>query len=133
MLCRLGIPGGRNLSRALELYEQAAGRNDTEGITGLAWMHEHGEGVGSEHANATLALQLYWQAVEGASDASYAAAPFVLYWWLRIKVLAAHIPRLEHNNDRMTDLFSLVTFTLSLVLVVWLRRTRNWPGFRQQR
>ena len=96
-------------------------------------MHEHGEGVGSEHANATLALQLYWQAVEGAPGASYAAAPFVLYWWLRINVLAAHIPGLEHNSDKMTDFFSLWTFTLSLMLVVyaWLRRTRNWPGFRQ--
>ena len=130
---RLGMPGGRNLSRALDLYEQAAGRNDTEGVTGLAWMHEHGEGVRSGHANITLALQLYWQAVEGAPGASYAAAPLLLYCWLRFRLLAANIPGLKPQGAIGTDLVNVVTLTLSLLFIVWLRHSRVWLGLRQPR
>lgn len=133
-LCgRLGLSGGRNFSRALELYEQAAGRNDTEGMTGLAWMHEHGEGTRSGHANTTLALQLYWQAVEGAPGASYAAAPFLLYLWLRLRLIPASIAGLKSEGDIVADLVNVVTLTLSLLFVVWLRRSRVWLGLRQHR
>lgn len=126
---RYGITGGRNLSRALELYEEAAGRNDTEGLTALGWMHEHGEGVESGVANATLALNLYWRAVEGASGAHYAAAPLLLYLWLRLRLLTGWIG-LEQSSIR-TEMLSVVTLLLSLTFVLWLRRSRLWMGLRQ--
>ncbi|CAL5229959.1 g13388 [Coccomyxa viridis] len=130
---RLGIPGGKNLSRALELYEQAAGRNDTEGTTGLAWMHEHGEGMRSGHANTTLALQLYWQAVEGAPEASYAVAPFLLFFWLRLRLLAANIPGLKPQHSIVADMLNVMTLTMSLLFVIWLRRSRVWLGLGRRR
>ena len=122
------MPGGRNLSRALELYEQAAGRNDTEGMAGLAWMHERGEGVRSGHANTTLALQLYWHAVEGAPGASYAVAPFLLFFWLRLRLLAANIPGLKPQNSIVADLVNVIALTMSLLFLLWLRRSRVWLG-----
>ena len=87
---------------------------------------------GAGRANTTLALQLYWQAVEGAPGASYAAAPFLLYIWLRFQLLAATIPGLKPQGDIVTDLINVLTLTLSLLLVVWLRRSRVWLGLRQR-
>ena len=94
-------------------------------------MHAHGEGVRSGRANTTLALQLYWQAVEGAPRASYAAAPFLLYLWLRLRLTAAKVPGLRPEGDIAADLVNVITLTLSLLFVVWLRRSRVWLGLRQ--
>ena len=116
------------MSRALELYEQAAGRNDTEAMAGLAWMHERGEGVRSGHANTTLALQLYWHAVEGAPGASYAVAPFLLFFWLRLRLLAANIPGLKPQNSIVADFVNVIALTMSLLFLLWLRRSRVWLG-----
>ncbi len=72
----LGCQEAENLSRALELYEQAAGRNDTEGATGLAWMHEHGEGSAERarkrHPGTAAVLA---GRGGGTGSSSYAAAP----------------------------------------------------------
>ena len=117
----------------MELYEQAAGRNDTEGLTGLAWMYERGEGLQSGRSNTTLALQLYWQAVEGAPGANYAAAPFLLFVWLKLRLLFASIPGLKPPGDIGADLVNVVTLMLSLLFLVWLKRSRVWLGLRRRR
>lgn len=127
---RFGIPGGKNLSKALALYREAAERNDTEGMTGLAWMLEHGQGVTDGSANTTLALHLYWKAVEGAPDAHHAASPLLLYAWLRTRLFVACIPGMEQSGVMRADLFSVLILIMCLLFVVWLRRSRAWMGPR---
>lgn len=96
-------------------------------------MHEHGEGMRSGHANTTLALQLYWQAVEGAPEASYAVAPFLLFFWLRLRLLAANIPGLKPQHSIVADMLNVMTLTMSLLFVIWLRRSRVWLGLGRRR
>lgn len=123
-LCRRnGIPGGANHSRALSLYEEAAERGDVEGMTALAWMHAAGLG---SRANVSRALELYWSAVERAPDASYAAAPFLAFWWLRARVALGWGPgggpKVKEFGQDVTNICVLLG---ALWLVLWLRRTRS--------
>jgi TPR repeat protein len=111
------------------LYEEAAGRNDTEGLMALGWMHEHGKGVETGIANTTHALELYWRAVDGAPGAHYAAAPLLLYLWLRLRLLAGWVT-LKQGSLR-TAVLSVLTLLLSLTFVLWLRRSRVRTGLRQ--
>ena len=124
-MSRFGLPGGRNYSKALSLYEEASARMDVEGMTDLAWMHQRGYGT---VANATRALELYWSAVELAPDSSHAAAPFLAYWWLRL-VMALHVGGGAWSVDEGTqqDLVNILVLAACLMAVLWLRKARTSP------
>jgi hypothetical protein len=124
MACRLGIPGGTNLSKALALYEEAALRKDVEGMTNLAWMHARGLGTPHGRANATCALELYWEAVKLAPDSSHAAAPFLAYCWLSLVLAAGRGPAWSLSAGMKQDLVNIVVLLISLAAVLWLQRTR---------
>ena len=103
------------------------------GMTPREWRGWRGcmsveRGVRSGHANTTLALQLYWHAVEGAPGASYAVAPFLLFFWLRLRLLAANIPGLKPQNSIVADFVNVIALTMSLLFLLWLRRSRVWLG-----
>ena len=115
----------------LELYQQAAGRNDTEGLMGLAWMHAHGQGSVNGTADKALALSLYWQACAQAPDAKHAAAPLLMYLCLRLTMSIASATKFREAGDVGADLYSLVVLLLTLCIVLWLKHSRGWLGGRE--
>lgn len=92
-------------------------------MTNLAWMHAAGLAAPDGGANVSAALELYWNAVERAPDASHAAAPFLAFWWLR--ALAALGWWRGAEGTARQDVTNICVLLGALWLVLWLRQTRS--------
>ena len=87
---------------------------------GLAWMHEHGQGTVNGTADKALALDLYSQAYAQAPDAKHAAAPLLMYLYLRLRMSTTFASQLRYAGDVGSDLYSVLVLLLTLGFVLWL-------------